>query len=144
MKPKPRSRMKASTSLICSGATSIAALLRKKCVPTTTSSPCAPRRSWAISSRPVASGTRAHPAAAGDADRVAGDRLDGELGLDELLGAAAAVAGAPAQVRLGQDHRAELQDAVHERLGAGRAARGGGPGRHQLSRPPERVVFENA
>src|SRR5215217_809497 len=121
MKPKPRSRRNASTSLMRSGATSTAALSRKKCVPTTASSPCAPRRSWAISSRPVASGIRSLAPAAGDADRMPGDRLDGQFGLDELLGAAAAVARAPTQIRLGQDHGAQLEDAVHERLGPGRA-----------------------
>src|SRR3954470_19022092 len=107
MKPKPRSRRKASTSFTRAGAMSTAALPRKNSVPTTVSSPCAPRRSWAISSRPVASGTRACPA---------GDRLDLELGLDDLLGAAPAVARPPAQVGLGEDHRPQLQDAVHERL----------------------------
>src|SRR3954468_18512609 len=101
---------------------STAALPRKNSVPRTASSPCAPRRSWAISSRPVASGTRAHPAAAGDADRVAGDRLDVQLRLDELLGAPAAVARPPALVGPREDHRSQLEDPVHQRLGTGRAA----------------------
>src|SRR3954462_14799854 len=100
------------------GATSSAALPRKNWVPTTTSSPWAARSSWAVSSSPVASGTGLHPAAPGHVDRG-----DGQIGVDELLGAAAAVARPPAEVGLGEDHRAQLEDAVEVGLRSGRAPR---------------------
>src|SRR5512146_1344619 len=98
----------------------IAPLSRKNSVPRTASA-CASRSSWASSSRPGASGTGGLPGLE-DVDRgllvvpvvVLGDDLDGALG---------AVALAPAQRGVELDHRAQLQDAVHERLGAGRAAR---------------------
>ena len=74
----------------------------------------------------------------------AGGRIDRQLGLDELLGAASAVARAPAQVGLGQDHRPQLEDAVHQRLGPGRAARHVDVDRHELVGRHDRVVVEHA
>src|SRR4051794_31238570 len=105
MKRKPLERRCSSVSVIAAGVTVIAALSRKYVVSTTPSASRS-RSSDAISSRPVASGTRAHPAAAGDADRVARDRI-GRRGLHDLLGAAAAVAGAPVHVGVAQDRRAQ-------------------------------------
>src|SRR4051794_16627399 len=122
MNPKPWPRRCSSVARTCAGATSSADFSRKYLVPTTASSPCASRSSPASSSSPVASGTGARPAAAGDVDRVGGG-LDVELLGRELLGAPAAVARPPALVRAVHDHRADLEDAVHERLGARRAAR---------------------
>src|SRR5665809_86339 len=121
MKRKPLPRRCSSVADTLAGVTSRAALSRKKTVSSTPSASRS-RNSWAISSRPVASGTRAHPAAAGDADRVAGGRV-GRGRLHDLLGAAAAVARAPVHVGMVLDLFAQLEDAVHQRLGAGRAAR---------------------
>src|SRR3954454_12115822 len=95
MKRKPLARSETSVSRIAPGATSIAALSRKKTVSTTLSP-----RSCAISSRPVASGIR-----------------------DDLLGAARLVAVAPAHRRVVLDHLAQLQDPVGQRLRSRRTAR---------------------
>src|SRR3954454_11948319 len=103
------------------GSTSRTPLPRECAVSMTEPATCS-RSSCASSSTPVASGTRAHPAGrAGDVVGVLGGRVDGQLGLRELLGPAAAVAGAPALIGLGHPHRPQLEDAVHERLRAGRA-----------------------
>ena len=67
-----------------------------------------------------------------------------QLGLGELLGAAAAVARPPAEVRLGEDHRAQLDDPVHQRLRARRAAGDVDVDRHELVRRHDRVVVEHA
>src|SRR3954454_8188814 len=73
------------------------------------------RSSWASSSTPVASGTGPHPAGcARDVVGVLGRRGDGQLGLDELLGAAAAVACPPALVGPRQHHRPQLEDPVDQ------------------------------
>src|SRR4051794_38916212 len=120
VKPLPRSVW--STSRIVSGLTVSAALSRKYVVSITWSP-----SSWAISSRPVASGT-----------------FDLQVGVDELFRAAAAVARAPALVGLGEDHRAQLEDAVGERLRARRAARDVHVDRHELVRRHDRVVVEHA
>src|SRR5215212_12239839 len=114
MKRKPLPRRSSSVSWTVAAVTMSAALSRKYVVSTTPSASRS-RSSEAISSSPVASGTRAHPAAAGDADRVAGDRI-GHDGLHDLLGAAAAVACAPAHVGVVVDRRAQLEETVHERL----------------------------
>src|SRR4051812_33449967 len=128
MNRKPRSRSSASVSRTRPGATSSVDFSRWNVVPTTASSPWAARTSWAISSSSVASGTEAHHPAAGDVVGVARG-VEVELGLHELLGTLAAVARAPPEVRLVQDHRAQLEDAVHQRLRAGRA-----PGHVQVDR----------
>src|SRR5215218_5332906 len=122
MNPKPRARSRPSVSRMRPGATWTIAFSRWNVVPTTASSPWAARTSWAISSSSVASGTKAHHPAAGDVVGMARG-VQVELGLEELLGALAAIPGAPPEVGLLQDHRAQLEDAVHQRLRARRAAR---------------------
>src|SRR3954469_1949387 len=103
--------------------TVIAALSRKWAV-SRTDSGSRSRSSWAISSRPVASGTRTRPAQrARDVVGVGRLGADLEQGGIELLRAAAAVAAAPALVGPVHDHRAQLEDPVDERLGPRRAAR---------------------
>src|SRR4051812_33283072 len=107
------------------GATRIAPLSRKNSVLTTTSGLSASRRSWASSSVPGASGTlgvlRLRDV---DGGAVVGRRADELLALvgQDLDGALGAVALAPAHARVAVDHRAQLEDAVHQRLGPRRAA----------------------
>src|SRR4051794_11421853 len=98
------------------GEISSAALSRKKTV-STTSSP----RSWAISSRPVASGIP-----------------------NDFLGAARLVAVAPAHRRVVLDHLAQLEDPVRERLGPRRAAGHVHVDWHELVGRHDRVVVEDA
>src|SRR3954462_12439507 len=121
---KPRAFRNTRTSPMAAGAMWIAPLSRKNSVPRTTPS-WASRRSWARSSKPGASGTGG-VLGLEDVDR--GGRPVGALGLEaiDVLGqqldrALRAVARAPAQRRVGMDHRAKLEDPVHERLGARRA-----------------------
>src|ERR1700754_1463593 len=123
MKLKPLVRSHPSVSRIDSAVTVIAALPRQWLV-SSTESGRASRNSWAISSRPVASGTGPRPAhRPRNVDGVGRLRVDLKLGLDELLRAATAVARAPALVGLRHHHRAQLQDPVDERLGPRWAAR---------------------
>src|SRR4051812_45543629 len=106
------------------GAIWIAPLSRKNSVVTTASSPWASRRSLASSSVPGASGTGV---------ALARRHVDGRrgVGLHELLALVGqhldrtlgAVALAPAEARVAVDHGAQLEDPVHQRLGARRAAR---------------------
>src|SRR3954469_7160093 len=135
MKAKPRARRNSSTSTTRAGSTISAALSRKYSV-SRTASACSSRRSWASSSSPVASGTRRAPGLR-DVDRR-GD------GVDDLLGALGVVALAPAEVGLLLDHPAQLEDPVHERLGARRAARHVHVDRHELVGRHDRVVVEQA
>src|SRR4051812_26982313 len=116
--PKPFSRRRASVSRIAPGLTISTPLSRKYSVSRIEPS-SASRSSWARSSRPVASGT----VRASRAVHVDRRRARAVFGLRELLGAARAVALAPAHVGVVLDHLAQLQDPVHERLG-----RGGQPG----------------
>ena len=66
-----------------------------------------------------------------------------ELG-DDLLGAAAAVARAPALVGVLEDRGAQLEDRVHERLRPRRAARHVDVDRQELVARHQRVVVEHA
>ena len=70
--------------------------------------------------------------------------LLGRRGGDELLGADGVVALAPAQRRVVLDHRAQPEDAVHQRLGARRAAGHVHVDRHELVGGHDRVVVEDA
>ena len=63
---------------------------------------------------------------------------------DDLLGADAAVADAPALVGLGEDRGAQLEHAVRERLGPRRAAGDVDVDREELVARDERVVVEHA
>src|SRR6476646_7994011 len=114
---------------MCRGAISIAPLPRKWTVSTTLPS-WASRRSCASSSRPVASGTGAlgssldFPGGAGGGAPIRSH--------DDLLGADRVVALAPALVGAGDDLLAQLEDAVHQRLGARRAAGDVDGDRHEL------------
>src|SRR5947208_10240025 len=135
MKVKPRPLRNSRTSPIVAGSTLSMALSRKYSV-STTASACAWRRSWASSSNPVASGTRRAPGL-----RDVGRRRHG---LEDLLGALGAVALAPAEVWLLLDHLAQLEDPVHERLGARRAAGDVDVDRHELVGRHNRVVVEDA
>src|SRR4051794_2117448 len=108
---------------------------RKNSVPRTIDSSWS-RSSPARSSSPVASGTGGVPGA----EHVLGVRLGG----NDLLGAHAAVARAPALVGAALDGALELQDAVHEGLGPGRATGDVDVPRHELARRHERVVVEHA
>ena len=62
----------------------------------------------------------------------------------ELLGADRVVALAPAQARVVLDHRAQPEDAVHERLGPRRAAGHVDVDGHELVGRHDRVVVEDA
>src|SRR3954454_5692148 len=135
MKVKPRARRNSSTSPMRAGSTMSAPLSRKYSV-SRTASACSSRRSWASSSSPVASGTRRAPGLR-HVDRRA-DRVD------DLLGALGVVALAPAEVGLLLDHLAQLEDPVHQRLGARRAARDVDVDRHELVGRHDRVVVEDA
>src|SRR4051794_9027122 len=115
-----------------------AAFSRKNSVSKTLSESCS-RSSRARSSRPVASGTR----------RVSGgehvDRGVVGAGLgDELLGARGVVALAPAERGVLEDLRAQLEDAVDQRLGPRRAAGHVHVDRHELVGRDKRVVVEDA
>src|SRR3954468_4922111 len=94
------------------------------------------RGSPAGSSSPVASGTGGVPGP----EHVGGVRI----GVDELLGAVPAVAGAPALVGPALDGALELEHAVHERLGPRGAAGDVDVHRHELVGGDERVVVEDA
>src|SRR3954454_8296111 len=107
MKLKPLVRSHSSVSRIDSGVTVIAALPRK-CFVSSTESGRASRSSWAMSSRPVASGTGPRPAhRPRDIHGAARPRVDLKLGLEDLLRAATAVARAPPQVGLRHLHGAQ-------------------------------------
>src|ERR1700749_1015962 len=80
------------------------------------------RSSWAVSSSPVASGTRGVPSAE-HVDRGGVVRL--RRADQDLLGADRAVALAPALPLVTLDLLPQAEDAVHERLRSRRAA---GPG----------------
>src|SRR4051812_5387542 len=135
MKVKPRARRNSSTSPMRAGSTISAALSRKNSV-SRTASACTSRRSWASSSSPVASGTRRAPGLG---------HVDGRAdGVDDLLGALGVVALAPAEVGLLLDHLAQLEDPVHERLGARRAAGHMDVDGHELVGRHDRVVVEDA
>src|SRR3954471_5784390 len=107
------------------GSMSSVAWRRKNSVPRTMDSSWS-RSSPASSSSPVASGTGGVPGR----EHVGGVRV----GVDELLGAAPAVARAPALVGAALDGALELEDAVHERLGPRRAARDVDVHGHELVR----------
>src|ERR1700727_4075877 len=92
---------------------------RKKTVPRAESA-FASRSAWAVSSRPVASGTGRVPTFE-DIDRAT---PLGGVRTDDLLGAHGAVALAPAEVGTFLDLRAQSENAVHQRLSARRAPRG--------------------
>src|SRR4051794_11355916 len=129
------------------GATWIAPLSRKNSVPTTASSPTASRRSWASSSVPGASGTgrvlRLRDVDGRALVRGGADQALALVGqdLDRALGA---VALAPAEARVAVDHRAQLQDPVHQGLGPRRAARDVDVDRQELVGRDDRVVVEDA
>src|SRR4051794_12251957 len=90
-----------------------AAFPRKKVVSRTPSG-CRSRSSCARSSSPVASGTRD----LAGLRHVHGGRRTLVAFRQELLGALGVVALTPAQARVVLDHRTQLEDAVHQRLGA--------------------------
>src|SRR5712692_3459889 len=98
-----------------SGSMTSVARSRKKTVSST-----ALPSSWPISSSPVASGTREY-----------------------LLRADCAIALAPAHVGIVEDHLAQLEHAVHERLGPRRAARDMHVDREELVGGDEGVVVED-
>src|SRR3954469_7031043 len=135
MNSKPRPRTNSRTSPIFDASTTSVARSRK-CRVSTTASSCASRRSCASSSSPVASGTRRAPGLR-DVDRA----VDGA---DDLLGALGSVALAPAEVGVLLDHLAQLEHAVHERLGPRRAAGHVDVDRHELVGRDDRVVVEDA
>src|SRR3954452_11800623 len=126
MKSKPWARSLPSTSRIASGWTSSAPLPRKWTL-SITASPS----SWRSSSRPVASGI----------EKSLGPRF---LDRHELLGADRVVTLAPAGVAAGDDLLAQLEDPVHQRLRARRAARHVHGDRHELVGRHDRVVVEDA
>src|SRR4051794_8758136 len=135
MNVKPRPRTNSRTSPIFAASTTSVAWSRKWTVSTTASS-CASRRSCASSSSPVASGTRRAPGLR-DVDRAV-DRGD------DLLGPLCPVALAPAEVGIVLDHLAQLEHAVHERLGPRRAAGHVHVHRHELVGRDDGVVVEHA
>src|SRR4051794_8282392 len=135
MNVKPRPRTNSRTSPIFAASTTSVAWSRKWTVSTTASS-CASRRSCASSSSPVASGTRRAPGLR-DVDRA----VDGA---DDLLGALGSIALAPAEVGVVLDHLAQLEHAVHERLGPRRAAGHVDVDGHELVGRDDRVVVEDA
>src|SRR3954447_18078648 len=146
MKSKPFSRSLASTSRIDSGWTSRAPLPRKWTL-SVTASPS----SWRSSSTPVASGTGGSPPRGirpRDLMETGGLRHQiSRLCLfdrDELLGAERVVLLAPARVAAGNDLLAQLEDAVHQRLGPRRAAGDVDGDRHELVGRHDRVVVEDA
>src|SRR6478609_4010818 len=99
-----------------SGSTSSVARPRKNEVsstglPDVSSPPSAARNAWAMSSRPVASGTARVPDRI--PTRLVHRRRPSRL-RQHLLGAASAVAIAPAHVGVVLHHAAKLEDAVHE------------------------------
>src|SRR3954452_24003541 len=115
---------------MAAGGTCSAALSRKNSV-SSTASGLAVRRSAARSSRPVASGTCRVPrledvdglaAPVALADLAIRERIHVGVLADDLLGPDRLVALAPALGRVVHDLLAQLEDAVHERLGARRAA----------------------
>src|SRR3954452_12996142 len=134
----PLPRRNSSTRRIAFGGTWSAALSRKNSVSWTLSESCS-RSSRARSSRPVASGTRGVSG---------GEDVDRRSVLDRarkrLFGPDRVVALAPAERRVLEDLRAQLQDAVDERLGAGWAAGDMDVDRHELVGRDDRVVVEDA
>src|SRR5947209_19171035 len=99
------------------------------------------RSCWAISSRPVASGTGGVPGLE-YVDRRAPARRP--VLLQDLLGAFGLVALAPAAAGLAVDHVAQPQDPVGQGLGTRRAAGDvHGDGQELVGRD-ERVVVEHA
>src|SRR4051794_23885922 len=100
---KPLPRRCSSVARIADAATVIWPLSRKYSVPRTEASSAA-RSSSARSSRPTASGTGGVPGTE-HVDRRVGLRV----GRDDLLGAARAVALAPAHVGVLLDHLAQLE-----------------------------------
>src|ERR1044072_5499213 len=135
----PFARSRSSVSTIAAGVTSSVPLSRKYSVASTDPA-SASVSSWARSSRPVASGTGGVPRPE-DVDRRF---LCGIVRRDDLLGAARAVALAPAEVRVVLDHLAQLEDPVHEGLGPRWAARHVDVDRHELVGGHDRVVVEDA
>src|SRR3954447_10995954 len=107
------------------GATWIAPLSRKNSALRTTSGLSASRRSWASSSVPGASGTlgvlRLRDVDGGSLVRGGAHQALAPVG-EDLDGALGAVALAPAHARVAVDHRAQLEDPVHQRLGPRRTA----------------------
>src|SRR6476620_9460414 len=135
---KPLPRRKSSTARIALGGTWSAAFWRKNSVSETLSGSVS-RNSRARSSRPVASGTR-RVSRREDVDcRGVGGRIR-----DELLGADGVVALAPAEGRVLEDLRPQLEDAVDERLRPGRATGDVHVDRHELVGRDDRVVVEDA
>ena len=133
---KPLPRRNSSTSRIASGSTCSAALSRKNSVSRTLPSSSRAPRGQQLEARRVRH-RRVLPARDVDARPAVGVR-------DELLGADGVVALAPAHRRVLLDHRAQLQDAVHQRLGPGRAAGHVDVDRHELVGRHDRVVVEDA
>src|SRR3954447_15575963 len=115
-----------------------AAFSRKNSVSATLSASWS-RSSRARSSRPVASGTRV----VSDPHHVDRARVVGRVG-DDLLGADRVVARAPPEGGVLLDLRAQLEDAVDQRLGPRRAARDVDVDRHELVGRHDRVVVEDA
>src|SRR4051794_11166333 len=115
-----------------------AAFSRKNSVSETLSG-SASRSSRARSSRPVASGTRG----VSGGHHVDRGRVCRGI-LDELLGADGVVALAPAEGRVLEDLRAQLEDPVDERLGPRRATRDVDVDRHELVGRHDGVVVEDA
>src|SRR3954451_23521548 len=134
------------------GATCSAALSRKNSV-SSTASGLAVRGSAARGSRPVASGTGRVPRLE-DVDRLVAPVAFADLAIeegvgvgvlaDDLLGPDRLVALAPALGGVVHDLLAQLEDAVHERLGARRAAGHVDVDRHELVGRDDRVVVEDA
>src|SRR3954447_3907754 len=129
------------------GATWIAPLARKNSVARTASSPTVARRSWASSSVPGASGTlgvlRLRDVDGGALVRGGAHQVLALVG-EDLDGALGAVALAPAHARVAVDHRAQLEDPVHQRLGPRRAARDVDVDGQELVRRDQGVVVEDA
>src|SRR4051812_15544965 len=127
---------------MASGTTWMAPLPRKNSVATTASA-CASRSSWASSSRPGASGTGCVLQAGHVDGRLALEQLFA-LGGQDLDGALRAVALAPAHRRVAVDHRAQLEDPVHQGLRARWAARDVHVDRQELVGRDDGVVVEDA
>src|SRR4051795_4206985 len=136
---KPFSRNSSSTMTTDAGAI-VTWLLSRKYSVSSTDVASASRSSSARSSRPTASGPGGVRSRDEDVDGAVGRRIGG----DDLLGAAGAVALAPAHVWVLLDHLAQLEDPVHERLRPRRAARHVHVDRHELVGRDDRVVVEHA
>src|SRR5580658_3442469 len=116
----------------------ITARSRKNTVPRTESA-FASRSSWAVSSRPVASGTGRVPTL----EHIDRGAPFGGVRAYYLLGADGAVTLAPAEILTFLDLLAQAEDAVHERLRAWRAPGDVDVDGHELVSRHERVIVED-